>query len=211
MSDPDSNSRQSTSAGRDPSSLRSQVDALIAKGAFDFAARRLAELWRRDPASATASFVISRLDDLRDKQQHDALALTKFKLAILRSFTVEPIVPLLRAEAFACGIDLEVHVGDFNLYVQEMLDEQSALYQFAPDAVVLAVRTDQAAPELWRDFADLTPQAAQQATETAISRYEQCVGAFRKHSQAALIIHSLEQPPSPSLGVLDHQSEAGQS
>jgi FkbH-like protein len=211
MSDPDSNSRQSTSAGRDPSRLRAQVDALIAKGAFDFAARRLAELWRRDPASATASFVISRLDDLRDKQQHDALVLTKFKLAILRSFTVEPIVPLLRAEAFACGIDLEVHVGDFNLYVQEMLDEQSALYQFAPDAVVLAVRTDQAAPELWRDFADLTPQAAQQATETAISRYEQCVGAFRKHSQAALIVHSLEQPSSPSLGVLDHQSEAGQS
>jgi FkbH-like protein len=206
MPDSTSNSTQaSSSAERNPSSLRAQVDALIAKGAFDFAARRLAELWRRDPASATASFVVSRLDDLKP------LALTKFKLAILRSFTVEPIVPLLRADAFAYGIDLEVHVGDFNLYVQEMLDAQSALYQFAPDAVVLAVRADQAAPELWRDFADLTPQAAQQATEAAISRYKQCVGAFRKHRQAALIIHSLESPFSPSLGVLDDQFEAGQS
>ena len=152
----------------------------------------------------------SRFDELRDK-----LALTKFKLAILRSFTVEPIVPLLRAEAFAYGIDLEVHVGDFNTYVQDILDGQSSLYRFAPNAVVLAVRTDQAAPELWRDFADLAPEAAQQAGERVVRgvvhNYEQWIGAFRKQSQAALIIHSLERPSSPSLGILDDQSDAGQS
>jgi FkbH-like protein len=186
--------------------LRAEVDSLIAQGAFDLAARRLAELWRRDPTPATASFVTSRLGQSRDK-----LALTKYKLAILRSFTVEPIVPLLRSEAFAYGIDLEVHVGDFNTYVQDMLDSQSSLYRFAPNAVVLAVRPDQAAPELWRDFADLAPEVAQQAAERVVRSYEQWIGAFRKHSQAALIVHSLERPSSPSLGVLDSQSEAGQS
>ncbi len=230
MSDSTSNSTpDSTSAERNPSNLRAQVDRLIAEGAFDLAARRLAELWRRDPASATASFVISRIDGLRDDGSRDdflrdkelrdqtraPLALTKFKLAILRSFTVEPIVPLLRAEAFAYGIDLEVRVGDFNTYVQDMLDAQSSLYRFAPNAVVLAVRTEQAAPELWRDFADLAPEAAQQAADRVVRgvvhNYEQWIGAFRKHSQAALIVHSLERPSSPSLGVLDDQSEAGQS
>jgi len=199
-----------TPAERNTSNLREEVDGLIAKGAFDLAGRRLAELWRRDPAPATASFVTLRLEELRDKTR-DKLALTKFKLAILRSFTVEPIVPLLRAEAFAYGIDLEVHVGDFNTYVQDMLDSQSPLYRFAPNAVVLAVRTDQAAPELWRDFADLAPEAAQAAAERVVRGYEQWIGAFRKHSQAALIVHSLERPSSPSFGVLDHQSEAGQS
>jgi FkbH-like protein len=199
---------------RNPSNLRTEVDKLIGEGAFDLAARRLAELWRRDPASGTASFVISRLDELREKTREklsDQLALTKFKLAILRSFTVEPIVPPLRAEAFAYGIDLEVHVGDFNTYIQDMLDNQSSLYRFAPNAVALAVRADQAAPELWRDFADLAPEAAQQAAERVVRGYEQWIGAFRKHSQAALIIHSLERPSSPSLGVLDDQSETRQS
>ena len=213
---PDSNSTpDSTSAERNPSNLRAKVDKLIAEGAFDLALRRLAELWRRDPASTTASFLISRIDDLRGKdlrdKTSDKLGLTTFKLAILRSFTVEPIVPLLRAEAFAYGIDLEVHVGDFNTYVQDMLDSQSSLYRFAPNAVVLAVRTDQAAPELWRDFADLAPEAAEQAAERVVRGYEQWIGAFRKYSQAALIVHSLERPSSPSLGVLDDQSEAGQS
>jgi FkbH-like protein len=189
-----------------PANLRAEVDRLIAEGAFDLVSRRLAELWRRDPAPGTASFVTSRLEHLRDK-----VGLAKFKLAILRSFTVEPIVPLLRAEAFACGIDLEVHVGDFNTYVQDLLDSQSSLYRFAPNAVVLAVRTDQAAPELWSDFADLAPEAAQAAAERVVRGYEQWIGAFRKHSQAALIIHSLERPSTASLGVLDSQSEAGQS
>src|SRR5260370_12392650 len=211
MSSSTSNSDpNSTPLDRHPSNRRAEVDRLIAEGAFDLAARRLAELWRRDPAAATASFVISRLDELR-KKTRDQLALTKFKLAILRSFTVEPIVPLLRAEAFAYGIDLEVHVGDFNTYAQDIHDSRSALYRCAPNAVALAVRADQAAPELWRDFADLAPEAAQQAAERVVRGYEQWIGAFRKHSQAALIIHSLERPSSPSLGVLDDQSEAGQS
>jgi len=125
------------SAEQNPANMRAAVDELIAQGAFESASRRLAELWRLDPASGTASFVIARLDQMRDQ-----LALSKFKLAILRSFTVEPIVPLLRAQAFAYGIDLEVHVGDFNTYVQDMVDAQSSLYRFAPNAVVLAVRTE---------------------------------------------------------------------
>src|ERR1017187_1802005 len=207
MTSPISNS---ASAEHSPANLRAEVDALIAAGAFDPASRRLAELWRRDPASGTARFVTSRLDGLRGKTG-GKLPLTKFKLAILRSFTVEPIVPLLRAEAFACGIDLEVHVGDFNTYVQDMLDGQSSLYRFAPNAVLLAVRTDQAAPELSRDFADLAPEAARQAAEHVVRGYEQWIGAFRKHSQSALILHSLERPSSLSLGVLDAQSETGQS
>src|SRR6267143_1261866 len=215
MSDLISNSPSDpTPAEHNPSNLRAEVDGLIARGAFDLASQRLAELWRRDPASGTASFVTSRLDELHEKTRDnlgDKLALTKFKLAILRSFTVEPIVPLLRAEAFAYGVDLEVHVGDFNTYVQDMLDSESSLYRFAPNAVVLAVRTDQAAPELWRDFADVAPEVAQQAVERVARGYEQWIGAFRKHSQAALIIHSLERPSSPSLGVLDDQSETGQS
>src|ERR1700758_742994 len=99
MSDLTSNS---IAKEHNPSNLRPEIDKLIAEGMFDQAARGLRELWRRDPAAGTAAFVTSRLAAVRDK-----VSLTKFKLAILRSFTVEPIVPLLRAEAFAYGIDLE--------------------------------------------------------------------------------------------------------
>ncbi len=193
------------SAQHNPTSLRAEIDHLIAKGAAEAAARPLAELWRRDPGAASASFVTARLDQLRDK-----LTLTKFKLAILRSFTVEPIVPLLRAEAFVYGIDLEVHVGDFNTYVQDIVDPSSSLYRFAPNAVVLAARTEEVAPDLTRDFADLSPEATRQASDRVIRSYDQWVASFRHNSQAALIVHSLARP-RPAFGVLDSQSESGQS
>ena len=189
-----------------PSNLRAEADRLIAEGPPDAASRRLGELWRREPGSATASFVNSRIDKVRGR-----LSLAKFKLAILRSFTVEPIVPLLRAEAFSYGIDLEIHVGDFNTYVQEIVDSGSSLYGFAPNAVVLAVRTEDVAPDLTREFADLSPDMARLAADRVAHGYEQWMNSFRQHSQAALIVHSLEHPTHPSFGVLDSQSEGGQS
>ncbi len=194
------------SEDHDPANRRAEIDQLIAENKFDQASSALRELWRRETGSATASFISARLDQLRDK-----LPLTKFKLAILRSFTVEPILPLLRAEAFAYGIDLDIHLGDFNTYVQDIVDAASSLYRFAPSAAVLAVRTDDVAPDLFRRFADLSREGAQQAAERVERGYLQWVHSFRQHSQAALIVHSLEQPGYPSLGVLDGQTEAGQS
>src|ERR1700758_2955751 len=137
--------------------LREEIDRLLGQGSADAAARGLAELWRKEPGAGTAAFTVARIDQLRDK-----VPLTKFRLAILRSFTVEPIVPLLRAEAFVYGTDLEVHVGDFNTYVQDLLDGNSSLYRFSPNAVLLAVRGDAAAPELCSGFADLSSETAQQ-------------------------------------------------
>ncbi len=207
MPDPVSNSTSAEgNPPGNPPNYRAEIDGLIADGAFDQASRRLSMLWRSDPATGTASFVTSRVEQLREK-----VAPTKFRLAILRSFTVEPIVLLLRAEAFAYGVDLEVHVGDFSTYVQDMLDGESSLYRFQPNAVVMAVRTDQAVPELWHNFVDYAPGAAQQAVERVVKSYEQWIAAFRKNSQAALIIHSLERPSVTAFGILDDQSETGQS
>jgi hypothetical protein len=139
----------------DVTNLREEIDRLIAEGAAAKAHSRMAELWRREPTTGAASFLTTRLDRLRDK-----LPLVHYKVAILRSFTVEPIVPLLRAAAFAHGIYLAVQVGDFNAYAQEILDPEGSLYRFAPDAVILAVRATDVAPDLWLRFADLGSDAA---------------------------------------------------
>jgi hypothetical protein len=62
------------------------------------------------------------------------------RLAFLRSYTVEPCIPLLRAQALLYGVDLTVKVGEFNSYAQEVIDPSSWLYEFSPKVVVLAVR-----------------------------------------------------------------------
>jgi FkbH-like protein len=186
--------------------LRSEVDQFIASGSADLAAASLAELWRKEPGTAVAPFVVARFEQLRGK-----VPMVSLRTALLRSFTLEPAVPLVRAEAFLRGIDLSVKIGDFNAFAQEILDPGSSLYKFDPQAVILAVRTPDAAPDLWNHYADLAPDAIVGVIERVSESFAQWIRAFRERSSAALIVHSLDVPARPSSGVLDVQQHKGQS
>jgi len=185
---------------------RKQADDFIAAGEASRAALALAELWREESGTGTAAFVVSRYEKLRDQ-----LPLARYRLVILRSFTVEPAIPLLRASAFVNGIDLAVQLGDFNAYAQAILDPKSSLYGFAPDGVILAVRGEDLAPDLWQKFADFDPDGVGEAVKGVCHNFEQWIRGFRERSQAALIVHNLEQPARPSAGLLDAQLESGQA
>src|SRR6185437_17157563 len=98
----------------DTSALRAEIDQALAREDWHVASKGLERLSNVERSSAAASFAMARYERLR---RH--LALTPCRLAILRSFTVEPLVPLLRARAFAGGLDVEVHVGGFDNYAQQ--------------------------------------------------------------------------------------------
>lgn len=158
--------------------LREEIDRLIADGAAGAAALALAEMWRSDPGPQAAGFVVSRFEKLPGSPP--------YRLAILRSFTVEPAVPVLRAAAFVSGIHLQVRLGDFNAYAQEILDPGSWLYSFEPQAVILAV----------------------QSYETAALR--EWLKIFRERSNAHLILHTVESSVTTARGVLDSQITGGE-
>jgi FkbH-like protein len=186
--------------------LRTEIDRLLLAGDVQSASTLLAEFWRKEASSGAAAFLVSRFERLREK-----LSFVSYRLAIPRSFTVEPAIPLLRAEAFVRGIDLTVQLGDFNAYVQEILDPDSSLYRFAPDAVILAARTADLTPDLWQKFPDLAPEAVSAEVQRVGDSFSQWIRVFRERSSAALIVHSLELPARPGMGLLDAQQENGQS
>jgi FkbH-like protein len=185
--------------------LRGEIDRLISDGRAGAASLSLAELWRKEAGPAAAGFLISRYEQLRSK-----LPFVSYRLAIARSFTLEPIIPLLRAEAFVHKIDLAVHLGDFNAYPQEILDGGSSLYSFTPDAVIVAARTADLTPDLWQGYPDLTPDSVSAAVQRVSNSFSQWIRAFREHSSSMLVVHSLELPTRPGMGVLDAQQCTGQ-
>ena len=185
---------------------RDEIDALL-NGSDPVRARAaLAQLWRQSPNLATAGFVLTRFEKLREM-----LPFSRCKLAMLRSFTVEPAVPLLRAMAFVGGIDLNIRLGDFNTYAQEILDAAGWLYSHKPDVVILAVQTRDIAPTLWEQFADLDAAGIDVAVEQTLSQLQQLIRTFRDRSGAHLIIHSLETPTAPAMGLLDGRAGVGQA
>jgi FkbH-like protein len=186
--------------------LRKGVEAALAAGDARRAALLLAELWRKQPGPALAGFVVSRFERLAE-----ALKPARARVALLRSGTLEAAVPVLRAGAFTSNIALEVQVGDFNAYAQEILNPSSPLYSFAPDIVLLVVHTADIAPELWDGFADLAPGAAAAVADRVSAEFERLLAAFRERSTAHLVVHTLELPVGLAHGVFDAQLEASQA
>jgi FkbH-like protein len=161
------------------------VDGAIARGDASGAAGTLAAAWEAAPGSALAGFVASRYERIAS-----SLGLLGQRWAILRSFTVEPVLPVFKAGAYVAGVQLETYLGEFNAYAQDILDPGSGLYRFQPDVAVLAVQTRDVAPGLWRGEA---------AADDVLGRFGGWIASFRKHSKAALIVHSLELPVSADL------------
>jgi FkbH-like protein len=186
------------------SNLREQVENYLVEGRWAQAHAALGNLWQKEGRAAVANYVLSCYEKLKGH-----VPLMGTRIAFLRSFTVEPLVPMLRAAAFVGGIETQVHISEFNSYVQEILSPNSALYAFRPNIVILAVQTRDLSPELWDGYADLSEGAIAESVERVLQSFSSWVRKFREHSDASLVIHNLEEPAA-SLGVLDAQRSAGQ-
>ncbi len=186
----------------DPQSIRDRIEA----GVDDATATRplLERLWDLRPGAASAAFV---------NQHRAALApLRPLSITLLRSFTIEPVQPILRAAGALHGLDLTVDVGGFGTYAQDLLDPSSAIYgPAAPDIVVLAVQARDIAPDLWASFSDLSAAQVDQAIDRVSAEFTAMVRTFRASSSAHLIVHSLETPGRRSLGIADRISRPGQA
>jgi FkbH-like protein len=188
------------------SELRLQIEAAVEEKRYAEAVSLLAAFWRSEAASSTAGFVNRCYEKMRG-----AVALTPLRVSILRSFTVEPLQPILRAQAFVAGLDLDLHVGEFNAWAQEILDDASPLYAHKPDVVILAVQTRDIAPELWPGAGDFEPGSGAPIADRVAGELRNLVQVFRQRSQASLIVHNLEMPDLPGPGIFDAQSPSGQA
>src|SRR5579883_502481 len=190
----------------DRDQLRRQVEEDLNGERFAEAQAGLERLWREHASAALAGFVNGRYEVLRGHAPFHPL-----KVAVLRSFTVEPVLPLLRAAAWTERLDLTVKAGEFNAYAPEMLDPASWVYEFTPDVAIVAVQTRDIAPELWDGFADCEPDDIRATVDRVLDNFRTWVRVFRSHSQAHLLLHTLEVPEQPSRGILDGQSVDSQA
>lgn len=185
--------------------LRREVREAFARGEAPAAQALLRQFWATEAGPAAAAFVLAQADRLR---QHTTLR--SFKLAILRSCTIEPVVPLLRAGALVLGIDVSVHAGAFNAYTQDLLAPTSGLYDFNPDAVFLVLDSRDVALDLWQDFPTLSPEAVEAAIQRVVNTFDASAKALRARTATPLVIHKLEVPDALRAGVRDAQSQRGQ-
>ncbi len=181
---------------------KKQIDALIAEGCHSDALAAMRSFFFAAPTLSNASFVVARMP----KVQHLQPSRVQMRLAILRSFTVEPAAALLRAYAALYGVDLEIRFGEFNTYAQELLSPTSFLAEFQPNIVVVAAQTRDLLPDAWdKSSLDLSIDLPA-ACERALADMQGYLQAYRSRSSASIVVQMLELPEWPVDGVLGSQA-----
>lgn len=179
--------------------LRSEVDTLLSSSRFIDALSVLKRVWLHDAGISQASWCLNRFSQIKAglmAAQTPGKILTK-RIYILRTDTMEPAVALLKAEAILYDLDLEVQVGAFNAFSQEILSGSGALYEFAPDVVILYAEGHSVRPDLYGDRASTSiPDSG--ATDAILrettEHFNLLFQEFRSRSDAPLIVHSLWEP-----------------
>jgi FkbH-like protein len=186
--------------------LRTEIDALLDRGEHYRAWARLRDALATDAAPHLAHLAAAVADRLDPR----AADLRPARVALLSSFTLDPIVPVLQARALAARVALESYVGPFNAWTQEALSAGSGLRRFEPDVVVLALQPEDLVPALTDRFLQLEAAAVRGEIDEAVAALERFLVALRAWSRARVLVHSLPPPIVPALGMLDHVRPDGQ-
>lgn len=132
------------------------------------------------------------------------------RVAVLRSYTVEPMEPILKLRLLLEGFRPSIWIGGYNQYAQEILDAGSALHQFRPDLVLMMIRLD----ELMPDFVDeYSTRPSSEWEERIKSKVKEVGGLARrivKAYPAQVLVQNMALPYGGYFGINDAQRPDGQ-
>jgi FkbH-like protein len=122
------------------------------------------------------------------------------KTYVVRSVTVEPILPFLTVEAVLSNYVLDLKVGGYGSYADELLNPQSALADFKPDLVLILLDLEEIAGRLPDLCADGRGVGVEEEVEECVGRMAKLLRGFRSGNSARVLLQGLVVPDLTSLG-----------
>lgn len=127
-----------------------------------------------------------------------------FRVAILGSYTTQPVATAVRCAFLSEGIIADVYEAPFAAYIQEILDPESGLYAYRPDMVVIAV----GATEAQSHFEGAkTDEAIQQALEKHALHWQKLWETLNVRLGKPVLQHVSEMPEEEFLGIAERRAK----
>ncbi len=127
------------------------------------------------------------------------LAARKVKIALLGSYTVNNVVPFLQKALEKSSFDVEIKVGGYNQYLQELLDEKSWLVEYKPDVIVALLSTRTVFPNLEYALVGEGQKQIEELVKLKFSLFQKALQAYAL--PALLMVTTLEYPRHSPLGI----------
>lgn len=138
-------------------------------------------------------------------------AVNPLRVAILRSYTVETMIPSFEVLCNLAGFQPSVYLAGYGQIFQEILDGQSALYQARPDIIFMFLRLEDMQAEIAQGFLGLSPEQLREMSDSVRQDVERMIAGIRQHSRASIVVSNFILPAYPALGIYDATSPQSQT
>lgn len=183
--------------------IKQQINELVSESRVNEAVNLAYKLWKDHSGILSAVYLSKLFDNL-------AINYPEHKVAVLRSFTLEPVLTIAKAIGYLNQVHLNFWMNDFGTYMQEATNPQSSLYNFNPDTIFIAIQTRDVMPSIWNFSGTFLETAINEERVYTEKIVKQLIKSIRLQSKCNIVIHSFEYPIYTRLGIADAQTSGGQ-
>ena len=125
----------------------------------------------------------------------------KLRIAFLASSTINGFEETMRVKCFQKGIDCITYVADYNQYNQEILNQNSELYNFKPDITFLILDTRHVLGEYFFSWYSIPHDERPKIIDTKINEINELCNTFNSNFDSKLVVTSLQIPNYSPYGI----------
>ena len=125
----------------------------------------------------------------------------KLRIAFLASSTINGFEETMRVKCYQKGIDCITYVADYNQYNQEILNQNSGLYQFKPDITFLILDTRHILGEHFFSWYSVPHSDRKEIIEIKHKEIQNVCRIFQENFDSKLVVTSLQIPNYSPYGI----------
>ena len=125
----------------------------------------------------------------------------KIRIAFLASSTINGFEETMRVKCFQKEIDCITYVADYNQYNQEILNQNSELYQFKPDITFLILDTRHILGEHFFSWYSVPHSDRKEIIDTKHEEIQNICRTFQENFDSKLVVTSLQIPNYSPYGI----------
>ncbi len=137
----------------------------------------------------------------------DVPELASLRVAVLSSHSLQFIRPFFIVEGARSGYLIAPYFGPFGQFEQELSPDDSDLYRFEPDALVLALRPEDVDPNALVRFHASGGERFQTLAGELVDRLVHCVERFRERCDGPVLIANFAGPNHVPFGIFEGNVE----
>ncbi len=169
----------------------------------------LLELVRKEPTHRNYWNVYKRIKQL-DFSTIEIPPSQGINITLMSSFTIDPLAIYLDIDCRLEGLFPEIYIAPFNRFQEEIINEQSGLYQSQPDIVILFIEVESLLEDMFRvKFPQTNIKDKQTELDRIIQNLIQLLTLLNQRSESLILFSNFVLPTFSPFGILDNKQEIG--